>query len=74
LDSTGHTHVFVRGPNNIILTAVRGSGAWAGFFQVGDDGDHAASGTSIAAAAVSRRVYVLVRGPSGGLFTSYSSS
>ncbi|HYZ93196.1 MAG TPA: SpoIID/LytB domain-containing protein [Actinomycetota bacterium] len=66
-------HVFIRGPGDVIYTASKGKGAWAGFFQVGDSGK-AAPGTTIAPAAVRGRVYVLVRGPSKGLFTSYRAA
>ena len=67
-------HVFVRGPGDVIYTASKGTGGWAGFFQVGDSGNRVAAGTTIAPAAVRGRVYILVRGPSNGLFSSYRAS
>jgi hypothetical protein len=67
-------HVFVRGPGDVIYTASKGKGAWAGFFQVGESGNRAAAGTTIAPAAVRGRVYIVVRGPSNGLFSSYRAS
>lgn len=70
IDPNGVSHLFVRGPGDLIFTASRGSGGWAGFFQVGDGNDRAASGTAIAPAAAKGRVYVLIRGPGAGLYWS----
>jgi hypothetical protein len=70
LDAKGASHTFARGPQDVIYTANLGSGGWAGFFEIGDGNDHAASGTTIAPTAVPGRIYVLIRGPSGGVYVS----
>lgn len=70
IDPNGISHLFVRGPGDLIYTASRGTGAWAGFFQVGDGNDRAAPGTAMAPAAAGGRVYVLIRGPGAGLYWS----
>ncbi len=74
VDPKGVSHVFVRGPGDVIYTATRGSGSWAGFFEIGDGNDRTASGTTIAPAAAKGRVFVLIRGPSDGLYWSSRSA
>ena len=70
IDPNGTSHLFVRGPGDLIYTASRGTGAWAGYFQVGDSNNRAASGSAIAPAAAGGRVYLLIRGPGAGLYWS----
>lgn len=63
-------HLVTRAPNDAIYAASRGTGGWSGFFEVGDANDRAASGTSIVPAAIGKAVYVMLRGPSQGLYWS----
>ncbi len=74
IDPAGVSHVFVRGPSDVIYTATRASGGWAGFFRAGTNSDHAAAGSTIAAAAMPGRVFAMIRGVSGGLYWSYRTS